>query len=113
MESNDLTTKQPDKVTKIREKRIFRLPLNLSRSELQRYADMAMEANCRPKLQKLFKISKKTGKEVVDRKGIQEWLRDLVVPEYEAHAWEREQKAVSALKQKQEAEAILAKLGRN
>lgn len=112
MESVDLSTNEASKVTKTKEKRTFRVPLNLSRSELSRYAALAVEANCRPKLQKLFKISKKTGKEVVDRKGIQEFIRDHAMPEYEAHAWEREQKAAAALQQVQEGQAVLEKLGK-
>lgn len=111
MERSDLLANDGEKVAKRGEYRIYRIPLNLSKSELSRYAELAILAGCRPKLQKLFKTSKKSGREIVDQKGIQKFIREHAMPEYEAHAWEREQKRVAAMRKLQEAEDELKSIG--
>lgn len=105
----ELGTKQPTKGTKTKAYRKYRVKVNLDEQELARYAQMAVEAGFRPKAQKLFKIHTQSGKQTIDMKGIGKWIREAAVPDYAAHAWEREQKRAEALRKKQEAEAELAK----
>lgn len=100
------------KGTKEKQKRIYRVKVNLNEQELSRYADLAVEAGFRPKAQKLFKESKRTGKQTIDQKAIGKWIRDSVVPEYVAHAWEREQKRAEAMRQIEEGQEKLRKMGR-
>lgn len=107
----NMGTNEATEGTKKKDYRLFRVKVNLTEQELSRYAQLAAEAGFRPKAQKLFKESKRTGKLTVDCKGIGKWIRSMVVPDYEAHAWEREQKRAEALRKRQEAEAELKRLG--
>ncbi len=111
MENTDLHTKEASKVTKNKDYRTIRIPVNGSVEEATRWAEMAAEAGFRPKLQKLVTERKDTGKATICIKGIAKWLREAVIPEYEAHAWEREQKRAEALRKREEANAELKRLG--
>jgi hypothetical protein len=112
-ESMDLGLKPIQKSPKREERLEFQVKVGASRAELQAWAELAAEAGFRPKAQKVFKPKPHgfAGEEEIDQKGIGRWIREVVIPDYQAHAWEREQQRVDALRMIQEGEAKLAKLG--
>jgi len=107
----DLGTKTQGKGPKKGEYRQHRLKIGLTDSELSEWAGMAAKAGFRPLAQKLFKEHKQSGNRSVDVRGIGEFVREAAVPDYKAHAWEREMLIAAARKKIQEGENDLRRLG--
>lgn len=103
MELEDLHTKPIVKVTKKKDYRAFRIPVNANSQELQAWTQMAVEAGFVSKLQKPLQERKDTGKIRANIKGLSKWIREACIKDYIAHAWEREQKRAEAKRKLEEA----------
>jgi len=111
MESSDLTTNQEKKTQKKKDYRNIRIPIGVSAAELTKLVELAQKAGYCPKTQKGVQTRKDTGKQFYNIRGLSKWLREAVIPDYEAHSWEREQEVADALRKREEAVALLRKRG--
>ncbi len=119
MENVNLVPKTKKKAQKSTPYLEFQVKVGVDRDRLMKWAELATQAlrsekvqiPCRPKNQKLFKTNPHTGAEEVDMTGIGRWIRDIVIPDFEAHAWEREQLRAQLLKKEQEIQEQKKKLG--
>ncbi|MCX6772826.1 MAG: hypothetical protein NTV88_03600 [Candidatus Micrarchaeota archaeon] len=111
MENPDLHTKEPKKETKKAEYRTIRIPIGVSPSELTRLVELCQKRGRCPLTQKGVQKRKDSGREFYNVKGISQFIRDIVIPEYAAAEWQREQKLAELLKKQEETDAELRKLG--
>jgi hypothetical protein len=107
----ELGEKKAKKAQKKGEYRLHRLRIGLTTTQLQAYWEMAQKAGYCNLAQKLFTENKRTGQKTVHVKAIQKFIREIVVPYYQAGEEERIRRAADAMRRKLEAEADLAKQG--
>jgi len=98
MESSDLTTNQEKKTQKKKDYRNIRIPIGVSAAELTKLVELAQKAGYCPKTQKGVQTRKDSGSPFYNVKGISQFIRDVVIPDYAAHSWEREQKKADAIR---------------
>jgi len=111
LETSVLHTNGEKKIQKKTEYRKIRIPIGVSPSELSGLVELCQKAGYCAKTQKGVQTRKDSGKQFYNIKGLSKWLREAVIPDYKAHAWEREQRLAEAKRKREEAEAEMRRLG--